>query len=63
MLKSPGKLLLLIGLIIVGLAQFFSDQKLDKQESVALNQIKKSIENKIVAIDKTVFNLESLKLT
>ena len=63
MLKSPGKLLLLIGLIIVGLAQFFSDQKLDKQESVALNQIKKSIENKIVAIDKTVFNLESFKLT
>ena len=63
MLKSPGKLLLLIGLIIVGLAQFFSDQKLDKQESVALNQIKKSVENKIVAIDKTVFNLESFKLT
>jgi len=63
MLKSPGKLLLLVGLFIVGLAQYFSVQQFDKQESTALNQVKKSIENEITTIDKKVLNLENYKLT
>lgn len=63
MLKFPGKLLVLVGLFIVGLAQYFSIQKLDKQESSALTQVNKSIEYKIKNIDKTVLSLESFKLT
>ena len=63
MLKSPGKLLVLVGLFIAGLAQYFSVEKLDKQENSALISIKSSVENKINTVNKTVSKLETIKLT
>jgi len=63
MLKSPGKLLVLVGLFIAGLAQYFSVEKLDKQENSALISIKSSVENKINTVNKTVSKLETFKLT
>jgi hypothetical protein len=57
MLKSPGKLLLLFGLLIAGLAQYFSVQKLDQQENSALISIKSEVENKINKVN----NMELLQ--
>jgi signal transduction histidine kinase len=63
MLKSPGKLLVLVGLFIAGLAQYFSVEKIDHQENNALSAIKVSVENKINTVNKTVSKLETIKLT
>ncbi len=63
MLKSPGKLLVLLGLFIAGLAQYFSVEKIDQQENNALSAIKVSVENNINKVNNTVSNLETYKLT
>ena len=63
MLKSPGKLLVLLGLFIAGLAQYFSVEKIDQQENNALSAIKVSVENNINKVNNTVSNLETFKLT